>query len=76
MLDLLELPFVGAIVVESGASGDRFDATNSGGDAGLTHDLEDTDLRCVANVRAAAQLHADTGNRDDADDSAVLLVEE
>ena len=37
--------------------GHRLDAAHAGRDAGLAHDLEEADLRRVAHVRAAAQLH-------------------
>ena len=75
MLDLLQLPFVGAVVIQSCTSGHRFDATNAGGDASLADDLEDANLGRVPNVRAATELHADTGDRHDAHDVAILFGE-
>ena len=57
-------------------AGDRLDAADAGRDAALGHDRKQADVAGRAHVRAAAQLHAEAGNRDDADLVAVLLAEE
>ena len=64
-------------------AGDGFDAAHAGGDGGLGHDAEQTDLAGRARVRAAAQFHRVTvelvrraADLDDADGVAVFVAEE
>ena len=58
------------------SSGDRFDAPDTRRDAAPGDDCEEPDVACRGHVRAAAQLHADARDADDADLVAVFFAEE
>ena len=58
------------------AAGHRFDPANTGANTALADDLEQADLRRVADMAAAAQLQAVVADLHDADDIAVFLAEQ
>src|SRR5437879_6214265 len=57
-------------------TGHGLDAPDARGDTGLAHDLEEPDLRGVAHVRTATELHREAWNLHDPDDVAILLAKE
>ena len=57
-------------------AGDGFDAAHAGRDAALVDDLEQADVAGAPDVRAAAELLAETGDVDDAHLVAVLFAEQ
>src|SRR5207249_4914959 len=57
-------------------AGRRLDTTNAGRDPALRQDLEHADLAEGAGVRPTAELDGVLRHREDADDVAVLLLED
>ena len=65
-----------AVELQRPVPGQRLDPALPRGDAALVQDHEAADVAGGGDVRAAAQLLAEPGNRDDADAVAVLLAEQ
>ena len=64
------------VVLHGTRAGDRLDAAHARRNTAFGHDREEADVARRAAMRAAAQLHAEAGNRDDAHAVAVLFAEE